>query len=132
MLFAAPFVTVVTMVSLANKRSDFQSFYESSDLVGHVAARTAACRFPSAVATLHSMSEPRELGRPPAADTDARPVVLIGSALFFLGFLALLFCYGWLGEHHHRVWLWTCLAGWILGLVGWALMSKHRREGRTR
>lgn len=68
---------------------------------------------------------------PPAVATDARPVVVLGTALFFLGFLALLPFYHWLGVHHHRVWLWTCLAGWILGLAGWALLGKHRREGRS-
>jgi hypothetical protein len=69
--------------------------------------------------------------RPEPAQTDPRPVVAIGTGLFFLGFVVLLPFYGWLGEHDHRVWLWTCLAGWLLGLVGWALMAKHRREGRT-
>lgn len=78
------------------------------------------------------MAERDQLVHPPAVATDARRVVLVGTALFFLAFAALLPWYSWLGDHHHRVWLWTCLAGWLLGLVGWALMSKHRREGRTR
>jgi hypothetical protein len=73
----------------------------------------------------------REYTRPAAVRADARPVVLVGTSLFFLGFLVLLPFWSWLGEHGHRVWLWTCLAGWLLGLVGWALMGKHRREGRT-
>ena len=70
--------------------------------------------------------------RPAAAETNVGPVIAVGTALFFLGFLALLPFAGWLGEHHHRLWLWTCLAGWILGLVGWTLLIRHRREGRTR
>lgn len=70
--------------------------------------------------------------RPPAAEPNARPVVAIGTALFFVAFLALLPCYDWLGVHRHRVWLWTCLAGWTLGLIGWLLMARHRRAGRTR
>jgi H+/Cl- antiporter ClcA len=69
--------------------------------------------------------------RPAAAQPNPRPVVAVGTALFFLGFVVLLPFYNWLGEHHHRDWLWTCLAGWLLGLAGWALMRKHRREGRT-
>ena len=73
----------------------------------------------------------RAYTRPAAVQTDPRPVVAVGTALFFLGFLVLLPFWGWLGEHGHRVWLWTCLAGWVLGLVGWALLGKHRREGRT-
>ena len=53
------------------------------------------------------------------------------TALYFLGFVVLLPCYHWLGAHHHRVWLWTCLAGWVLGLIGSAIMLRHRAEGRT-
>jgi hypothetical protein len=78
------------------------------------------------------MAEPRERVRPPAVTSDARPVVAVGTALFLVAFLVLLPFYSWLGEHHHRVWLWTCLAGWLLGVAGWTLLSKHRREGRTR
>jgi Protein of unknown function (DUF2530) len=69
--------------------------------------------------------------RPAAVQADPRPLVLVGTVIFFVGFVVLLPFYRWLGEHHHRVWLWTCLAGWVLGLVGLTLMRKHRREGRT-
>jgi hypothetical protein len=73
----------------------------------------------------------RALARPPAVQIDARRVVLAGTALWFVGFVALLPFWTWLGEHDHRVWLWTCLAGALLGLFGYTLMGKHRREGRT-
>jgi hypothetical protein len=69
--------------------------------------------------------------RPAAVQANPRPVIFVGTAAFFIGFVVLLPFYGWLGEHDHRVWLWTCLAGWVLGLAGLALMRKHRREGRT-
>jgi hypothetical protein len=69
--------------------------------------------------------------RPSAVQANPRPVILVGTVIFFVGFVVLLPFYSWLGEHHHRVWLWTCLAGWVLGLVGLTLMRKHRREGRT-
>lgn len=72
-----------------------------------------------------------ERRRPAAVQADPRPVVAVGTALFLLGFVVLLPFYGWLGEHHHRVWLWTCLAGWLLGIVGLVLVRKHRREGRA-
>jgi MFS family permease len=58
-------------------------------------------------------------------------IVKVGTVLFFVAFVALLPFYGWLGDHHHRVWLWTALAGWVLGLIGFAIMVRHRREGRT-
>jgi hypothetical protein len=62
---------------------------------------------------------------------DARKVVIAGTGLWFLGFVVLLPFWSWLGHHDDRVWLWTCLAGGVLGLVGYALMAKHRREGRA-
>ena len=62
---------------------------------------------------------------------DARRVVAAGTIVWLAGFFALLPFYGWLGEHGHRVWLWTCLAGAGLGILGFALMAKHRREGRA-
>jgi MFS family permease len=71
-------------------------------------------------------------GRPPAMQVPARPVIVAGTAAFFLAFVVLLPFWGWLGDHGHRVWLWTSLAGWLLGLVGMALFTKHRREGRAR
>ena len=77
------------------------------------------------------MSDKRSLVRPPAVEGNARRIVMIGTAIWFVAFVALLPFYGWLGRHDHRVWLWTCLAGWLLGLFGTALMSKHRNEGRT-
>ncbi|MGH8861347.1 MAG: DUF2530 domain-containing protein [Jatrophihabitantaceae bacterium] len=69
--------------------------------------------------------------RPPAVQVDPRPVVAVGIALFFLAFVVLLPLWAWLGEHNHRDWLWTSLAGWLLGLVGWVLVGRHRRAGRT-
>lgn len=73
----------------------------------------------------------RRLVRPPAVQIDARKVVRAGTAAWLLAFLVLLPFYGWLGRHDHRVWLWTCLAGAVLGVVGYMLMVKHRREGRA-
>lgn len=72
-----------------------------------------------------------ERTRPAAVRTDARRVVLVGTALFVLAFVVLLPAWSWLGTHHHRDWLWTALAGWLLGIVGLTLMGRHRRQGRT-
>jgi hypothetical protein len=68
---------------------------------------------------------------PPPARANARRIVAVGTLLWFVAFVALLPFYGWLGDHHHRIWLWTCLAGWILGLLGSAVMMRHRRAGRA-
>jgi hypothetical protein len=72
-----------------------------------------------------------DLTTPPPVQINARRIVAIGTLLWFVAFVALLPFYGWLGDHGHRIWLWTCLAGWILGLIGSAIMMRHRRIGRT-
>jgi len=77
------------------------------------------------------MADKRVLVQPPAVRINTQRIISIGTAIFFVGFLALLPFYGWLGRHDHRVWLWTCLAGAILGLIGYSIMRKHRGAGRT-
>ena len=72
-----------------------------------------------------------ELVTPAPVQINARRIVLIGTLLWFVAFVVLLPFYSWLGRHDHRIWLWTCLAGWILGLIGLAIMMRHRSQGRT-
>jgi Protein of unknown function (DUF2530) len=62
---------------------------------------------------------------------DSRRILLIGTAIWALVFLALLPFWSWLGRHDHRIWLWTCAAGVVVGLSGSVLARKHRAEGRT-
>lgn len=61
---------------------------------------------------------------------NARTVILLGTAAFFLAFLVLLPFWSWLGSHGHRIWLWTALAGGLLGLLALPLVRKHTDEGR--
>jgi uncharacterized protein DUF2530 len=77
------------------------------------------------------VTERRQRVQPPPVQMNSRRVVVIGTSLWFVAFVVLLPFYGSLGRHGHRIWLWTCLAGWVLGIVGWAIISRHRREGRT-
>lgn len=70
--------------------------------------------------------------RPAALDVDAGRVILVGTVLFWLAAAVLACFWGWLGDHDHRIWFWTALAGGLLGIAGWFLMAKHRREGRVR
>jgi hypothetical protein len=77
------------------------------------------------------MAAKREFVQPPAVQINSRRVIVVGTALFSVAFLVLLPFYGWLGRHDHRIWLWTCLAGAILGVIGYAIMRRHRGEGRT-
>lgn len=68
---------------------------------------------------------------PPPVQMNARRIVAAGTLIWFVAFVALLPFYGWLGRHDHRLWLWSCLAGTALGVLGWSLMTRHRRMGRT-
>jgi MFS family permease len=53
-------------------------------------------------------------------------------AIFTVATIVLLPFYGWLGDHGHRGWLWTCVAGVGVGLFGYALSWRHKRRGRTK
>jgi hypothetical protein len=72
-----------------------------------------------------------DLVTPPAVPINARRIVAAGTLLWFVAFVVLLPFWSPLGQHDHRIWLWTCLAGWVLGLIGLAIMERHRRAGRT-
>jgi hypothetical protein len=63
-------------------------------------------------------------------DVDGVRTVQVGTAVFFLGFLALLPFYGRLAEDDHTWWLWMCLSGVALGLFGLEY-CKRRRALRT-
>ncbi len=63
-------------------------------------------------------------------DVDGVRTVQVGTALFLLGFLALLPFYGRLAEDDTTWWLWTCLTGVGLGLLGLEY-CKRRRTFRT-
>jgi hypothetical protein len=82
------------------------------------------------------MPDRPRLVRPPAVQLNSRSIVLLGTVLWFVAFVALVcaqvWAQNWAEADGHREWLWTALAGWILGLVGLLLIGKHRREGRTR
>ncbi len=75
--------------------------------------------------------QPGPEARPEPVKINSVPIIVIGTASWLLGFLVLLPFYSTLGHHHHRVWLWTCLAGFVLGFIGYAMMRRHRNAGRT-
>jgi hypothetical protein len=60
-------------------------------------------------------------------DVDGVRTVEVGVALWFIGFLALLPFYGRLQEEGNLWWLWTCLAGFGLGLFGLEYCRRRRR-----
>jgi uncharacterized protein DUF2530 len=61
-------------------------------------------------------------------DVDGVRTVEVGVALWFIAFLALLPFYGRLEEAGRVWWLWTCLAGFGLGLCGLEYCRRRRRS----
>jgi hypothetical protein len=51
-------------------------------------------------------------------DVDGVRTVMVGTALWALAFLGLLPFYGRLADAGRVWWLWTCMAGFGLGLIG--------------
>ena len=60
-------------------------------------------------------------------DVDGIRTVSVGAGLWLLGFVALLPFYGRLEESGRGWWLWTCLAGFGLGLFGWEYCRRRKR-----
>ena len=66
---------------------------------------------------------------PPVAKTDDRKAVLVGIALWTVALIVLLIFINPLIEAGLTWWLWTCVAGLVLGLAG--LYYTHRRHSRS-
>lgn len=60
------------------------------------------------------------------------PFAVAGTLAWALVGLVLLLFRDWLASHHHTNWLWTCLAGVLLGFVGLAVMIRRDARRRTR
>src|SRR6476660_7320843 len=55
-----------------------------------------------------------------------------GTILWCVLFLAQLPFYGWYRDHNHEWWVWTCLAGAGLGLIGiWYVRGRDAAIKRT-
>lgn len=65
-------------------------------------------------------------------DVDGVRTVEIGTALWLIGFIGLLPFYGRLDDSGHLWWLWTCLAGFGLGLFGLDYCRRRRRKRTER
>ncbi|MBM9466389.1 DUF2530 domain-containing protein [Nakamurella leprariae] len=57
-------------------------------------------------------------------------IVIPTTALWFVAFVVLLFFTRPLREHDAMIWLWTCLAGWVLGLMGLSIYFWQRHAAR--
>ncbi len=65
-------------------------------------------------------------------DVDGVHTVAVGSAVWLVGFLALLPFVQTLRESGRLWWLWTCIAGFGLGLIGLEYCRRRRNAIRTR
>ncbi len=66
----------------------------------------------------------------PPYHTGLTGIVVVGVVVWFVGFLVLLFFVDQLRAHDALVWLWTCLTGAGLGLVGLAIYHWQRSAAR--
>ena len=71
-----------------------------------------------------------EIGRP--LDVDGVRTVGVGVVAFLVAFLALLPFAGRLADAGRLWWLWTCLAGFGLGLAGLQYCRRRRAHGSAR
>lgn len=79
--------------------------------------------------------------RPPSRPTpeplevNVRPIVIVGTGLWFVAFVVVLATRGRLGFAElddWREWMWTTLAGWVLGLAGLVLVRAQTRAAARR
>ncbi len=65
-------------------------------------------------------------------DVDGVRTVAVGSVLWLVGFVLLLPFAGRLAETDRLWWLWTCLAGFGLGVIGWDYCRRRRNRRQNR
>ncbi len=64
----------------------------------------------------------------PPLDVTGVRTVLVGSIIWLIGFIALLPFHATLVDHGRGWWLWTCLAGFGLGLLGLEYCRRRRHR----
>ena len=60
-------------------------------------------------------------------DVDGSRTIAVGAGLWLLAFVMLLPFYGRLKENDQVWWLWTCIAGFGLGMFGWDVCRRRRK-----
>jgi uncharacterized protein DUF2530 len=61
-------------------------------------------------------------------DVDGTRTVAVGSGMFLVAFLVLLPFYDRLEAAGKAWWVWTCLAGFGLGVLGWGYCRRRRHR----
>jgi Protein of unknown function (DUF2530) len=65
---------------------------------------------------------------PEKLDVDGVPMVVIGTVLWGIALVLTIVFRHTLSDHHHGWWVWTCLAGFTLGLIGIPYMRRFQRR----
>jgi hypothetical protein len=65
-------------------------------------------------------------------DVDGTRTVAVGALLFLAAFLVLLAFHQRLAADGKTWWLWTCLAGFGLGVIGWDYCRRRKRRRESR
>lgn len=77
-----------------------------------------------------SFAPPAARPAPEPLDTDVARLVLIGMALWVVAFFVLLPFRSRLDAAGNGFWLWTCVAGFCLGIFGYLLSARAQRARR--
>lgn len=67
---------------------------------------------------------------PPLRGAGLAHIVIPGTVIWFVLFVVLLFFIPTLHANGNMIWLWTALAGWVLGLIGLSIYAWQRRAAR--
>jgi hypothetical protein len=70
--------------------------------------------------------------RPEPLDPPMVPFAVAGIVAFAVAGIVLLPMHGWLSRHQHTNWLWICVAGFLWGFVGLAVMLRRDANRRRR
>lgn len=65
-------------------------------------------------------------------DVDGTRTVAVGCGLFLVAFVLMIPFYGRLHDTGRGWWMWTCLAGFGLGLIGWDYCRRRRNHRQAR
>lgn len=65
-------------------------------------------------------------------DVDGVRTIAVGSVLWLVAFIGLIPFYGRLEATDREWWLWTCLAGFGLGVIGWDFCRRRRNARLAR
>ena len=79
-----------------------------------------------------SVEPPASAGPPPLPPVRSgiAYIVVPVTIAWFVAFVVLLFFTDQLRAHDAMLWLWTCLAGWVLGLMGLSVYGWQRAAAR--